>query len=106
MAATAPLNAYPHITSTPGVCSGRPCIAGTRIRVMDVVLAYRDEGRSALELEEYFSGRRLTPAEIHAALAYYYDHRDEADADFAADARLSRDGEARETELLKRRDPR
>jgi uncharacterized protein (DUF433 family) len=30
----------PHITKTPGVCGGRACIAGSRIRVMDVVVLY------------------------------------------------------------------
>ena len=27
-----------HITKTPGVCGGRACIAGHRIRVMDIVV--------------------------------------------------------------------
>jgi len=25
-----------HVTLTPGVCGGKPCIAGTRIRVLDI----------------------------------------------------------------------
>ena len=100
--ATAPVATHPHISIDPGVCSGRPRIAGTRIRVMDIVSAYRD-GHSLAELEGYFNSRPLTPAEIHSALAYYYDHKDEVDADFAADARLSAEGEKREAELLERR---
>ena len=29
--------AYPHIEKTPGVCGGKACIDGTRIRVPDIV---------------------------------------------------------------------
>ena len=60
--------------------SGSPCIAGTRIRVMDLVRAYQ-AGAPVEELQEYFSSRALTLSEIHAALAYYWDHHEELDAD-------------------------
>jgi len=106
MATAAKLPDYPHIIATPGVCSGRPRIDGTRIRVMDVVWAFQ-AGQSLTELETYFDmPRPLTPAEIHSALAYYYDHKAEVDEAFAADARLTKEGEAREAELLRRRDGR
>lgn len=67
--------------------SGRPCIAGTRVRVMDVVSAWK-AGVPEEELPEYFSSRTLTLSEIHAALTYYYDHQEEIDAAFAEDAEL------------------
>lgn len=72
--------------------SGRPCIAGTRVRVMDVVGAYK-AGVSDEELQEYFSSRPLTLSEIHAALAYYYDHQVEIDAAFAEDEDLGQSAE-------------
>jgi len=72
--------------------SGRPCIAGTRVRVMDIVGAYR-AGVSDEELQEYFSSRTLTLSEIHAALAYYYDHREEIDAAFVEDEELGQEAE-------------
>ena len=31
------MSAIDRITLTPGVCGGRPCIAGLRIRVLDVL---------------------------------------------------------------------
>ena len=31
------MGAYPHIEKTPGVCGGKACIGGTRIRVLDIV---------------------------------------------------------------------
>jgi uncharacterized protein (DUF433 family) len=66
--------AYPHISADSQVMSGSPCIAGTRVRVMDLVSAYK-AGVPVEELQEYFSSRALTLGEIHAALAYYFDHQ-------------------------------
>lgn len=72
--------------------SGRPCITGTRVRIMDIVGAYK-AGVSDTELQEHFSSRALTLSEIHAALAYYYDHREEIDAALAEDEELGRQAE-------------
>lgn len=89
---TAPALAYPHVSTDSQVMSGRPCITGTRVRVMDVVGAYK-AGVPDEELQEYFSSRTLTLSEIHAALAYYYDHQDEIDAAFAEDEELGQRAE-------------
>jgi uncharacterized protein (DUF433 family) len=89
---TLPTLSYPHISTHPQVMSGRPCIAGTRVRVMDIVAARR-AGVPDDELLEYFSSRTLTRSELHAALAYYYDHQDEIDAALAEDAELGRQAE-------------
>jgi uncharacterized protein (DUF433 family) len=89
---TLPTLSYPHIATHPEVMSGRPCIAGTRVRVMDIV-AVRQAGVPDDELLEYFSSRTMTRSELHAALAYYYDHADEIDAALAEDAELGRQAE-------------
>jgi uncharacterized protein (DUF433 family) len=101
MATAASKTVFPHITTDPEVCSGRPCIAGTRIRVMDIVTAH-EQGLSPTELQNHFDTRPLTLGEIHAALAYYNDHKDEVEAAFAEDARSTTEGVAREAEFLKR----
>ncbi len=64
-----------HIERTPGVCGGRPRIAGLRIRVQDIVVWHEALGLSPEEIVAQHP--QLTLANIHAALAYYYDHRDE-----------------------------
>jgi uncharacterized protein (DUF433 family) len=84
--------AYPHIEVSSRVMSGRPCIAGTRVRVMDVVGAYQ-AGVPDEQLQDYFSSRPLTLSEIHAALAYYYDHQEEIDAAFAEDEEAGQQAE-------------
>lgn len=61
-----------HIESTPGTCGGKPRIAGTRIRVQDIVF-WTEEGRSPDEIVSSFP--QLTLADVYAALAYYHDNR-------------------------------
>lgn len=71
-----------HIELTPGVCGGKPRIAGHRIRVQDIVL-WTEQGQSADEIASSFPP--LTLADVYAALAYYHDNRAEIDADIRRD---------------------
>ena len=64
-----------HIVCTPDTCGGKPRIAGTRIRVQDVYVWHEVKGQSVEEIVTSFP--HLTLADVHAALAYYFDHRDE-----------------------------
>ena len=66
------------ITKIPGVCGGKACISGHRIRVLDVAI-YHDDGRTPGEIVEMFPS--ITEADVHAAIAYYLDHRDEIQDD-------------------------
>jgi len=74
---------FSHITKDPKVCGGKACIDGTRIRVMDVVGLHRHGYKPEQMLNVY--GTPLTLAQVHAALAYFYDHQDEIEASFAED---------------------
>lgn len=71
-----------HIVATPGVRGGKPRIAGRRITVADVAFWHLQQGRAIDEIAQEFD---LTHAQIHAALAYYYDHRAAIDQREAAD---------------------
>jgi uncharacterized protein (DUF433 family) len=64
-----------HIEITPGVCGGQPRIAGTRIRVQDIYVWHEREGKGADEIVSQHPQLKL--ADVHAALAYFWDHRDE-----------------------------
>ena len=72
-----------HITQTPGVCGGKPCIAGRRIRVQDVSVWHEFLGMSAEEIASEYS---LTLAQVYAALAYYYQQKAEIDAVLRSEA--------------------
>lgn len=71
-----------HVDVTPGVCGGRPRIAGHRIRVQDVVL-WTEQGQSADEIVADFP--QLSLADVFSALAYYHDHREAIDRDIRED---------------------
>jgi uncharacterized protein (DUF433 family) len=83
-----------HIEKTPGICGGRACIAGHRIRVMDIAVLAEKRGLSPEEIAHQFPGISL--ADVHAALAYFLDHRPEIEAEVRQDREAVR-------ELLERR---
>lgn len=66
-----------HIESVPDKCGGKPVIAGTRIRVWDVYVHHERLGKSPDEIVRAYP--HITLADVHAALAYYWDHKDEID---------------------------
>jgi uncharacterized protein (DUF433 family) len=70
------------IVSTPGTCGGKPRIAGHRIKVADIAIWYERTGLSPDEIVSTWP--TLTLSDVHVALAYYYDHRDQIDADIRA----------------------
>lgn len=72
-----------HISKNPGVCGGRACIAGHRIRVMDIVAMHELRGCCVDEIVMQYPGISL--GDVHAALAYYFDNMPEIKAEFAAD---------------------
>jgi uncharacterized protein (DUF433 family) len=70
------------IVSTPGTCGGKPRISGHRIKVADIAIWYERTGLSPDEIVSEWP--TLTLSDVHAALAYYYDHRDQIDTDIRA----------------------
>ena len=58
---------------------GVPIIASTNMKVVELVMAHIAHGWSPEEL--HFQHPYLTLGQIHSALAYYWDHRAELDAD-------------------------
>ena len=69
------MEAIQHIESDPNKCGGKPCVAGTRIRVWDVHVWHNLRGQSPEQIVSDFP--QLTLADVYAALAYYFDHREE-----------------------------
>lgn len=65
-----------HIEMTAGIAGGRPRIAGHRITVQNIVIWHERMGKN---IDEICAEYGLTLAEVHAALAYYFDHQDEID---------------------------
>lgn len=59
---------------------------GTRIRVQDVYVWHELHGQTADEIVSRFP--QLTMAAVYAALAYYWDHREEIQYEMQAESEL------------------
>ena len=59
------------------ICGGSPIIDGTRIRVIDIAIEYEMLGHSP---DEIISAHpHLNLPQVHDALSFYYENRDELD---------------------------
>ena len=64
-----------HIEIVEGPGGPKPRIAGHNIRVQDVAIWHEKLGMSPSEIVEQYP--TISLADVHAALAYYWDHREE-----------------------------
>ena len=88
------------IVSNPKIRNGRPIIAGTTLRVQDVAAHHIYRHYTPEELAYQL---QISLAQVHAALAYYYAHKDEIDQQIEEDDRLIR--EAKEKGFGQRHPP-
>jgi hypothetical protein len=72
---------YPHIRSNDGDTARLERLP--RIRVAQIASDYLGRGWSAEEMVLQYP--HLTLAEVHSALAYYFDHREEIDRELSAE---------------------
>jgi uncharacterized protein (DUF433 family) len=75
---------YPHVEID---AHGTPLLAGTTMKVVELVTAQRAHGWSPEEI--HFQHPYLSLAQIHSALAYYWDHREDLDAEIERRARYA-----------------
>ena len=94
-----------HIEMNPAKCGGKPFIAGTRIRVWDIHVWHNLRGQTPEEIIAAFP--QLTLADVHAALAYYFDHREDIQRQAKEDeefvAKMKREQGVTKFDLLKQR---
>ena len=74
------IDLYKHIVATPDVLGGKPHIIGRRISVRDIVIWHEHFGKTP---DEISSDYELDLAQVYAALAYYFDNREEIDLSIA-----------------------
>lgn len=82
-----------HIEQSPDVMGGKARIAGHRVRVMDIVIWHEKRGLTADEILALFPS--LTLSDVYAALAYYFDHREEIEADLEREREATAELKAR-----------
>jgi uncharacterized protein (DUF433 family) len=77
---------YPHITYRQDIANGSPVIEGTRITVK-CIAEYYQMGMNVDEILINLS--HLTSAQVHSALAYYFDHQKEIDSDMKESSNIA-----------------
>jgi uncharacterized protein (DUF433 family) len=75
-----------YIGIRPGYCGGEPHILGHRIKVRHVAVWHEEMGMSPAEIAAIYP--TITLAQVHSALAYYFDHKDEIQAAIAEEDRI------------------
>lgn len=82
------------IVSNPQIRGGRPIIDGTTMRVQDIAIGFEVKRYTVDELVIHYP--HLSHAQIHAALAYYYAHKDEIDQQIEADTQFYEQAKAQQ----------
>ncbi len=90
-----------HIEITPGICGGKPRIAGHRIRVEDIVIWHESMGMSPDEIVSQYP--TITLADVYAALSYYHDHFEEIRKQMEEDTTFAREMQAQTPSLVKQK---
>lgn len=75
-----------HIEIVPGTGGPKPRIVGHRVRVQDVVIWHEKLGMSPDEIVH--NHPTISLADVHAALAYYWDHREDIERTIAEEQAL------------------
>ncbi|HLA44328.1 MAG TPA: DUF433 domain-containing protein [Aggregatilineales bacterium] len=76
------------IISDEKIRSGRPVISGTTICVADIAVVKVFHRKDADEIAAWFE---IPLSKVYAALAYYYDHKDEIDTDIRVRQAIAED---------------
>ena len=68
---------HPYVAINPKICNGSPVVAGTRVRIVDIVIAYEYFDCDPDEIIGTYPHLKLE--QVHDALSYYYENRDAMD---------------------------
>ena len=90
-----------HIEITPGVCGGKPRIAGHRIKVQDIVIWHEKLGMSPDEIVSNYPTIDLS--DVYAALAYYHDHLEDIRQHIKEDEEYVRELQTRTPSLIQQK---
>jgi uncharacterized protein (DUF433 family) len=93
-----------YIGVLPGHCGGKPHILRHRIKVKHIADWYERQGFSPAEIVEQHP--TISLSQVHAALAYFYDHQAEIEAERAEEDRMFEELKARQPSLLDKIRPR
>lgn len=92
-----------HVAISPfcRIQGGKPTITGHRIRVQDIVISHELLGMSPDQIVSAHPS--ITLGDVHAALAYYYDHMDEIRRDMEEEERQVHEMQAQTPSLVQQK---
>ncbi len=89
-----------HISIDPQICGGKPHISGHRITVQQIATWHERLGQSVDDIATEYD---LSLSDVHAALAYYFDHREAIDRSLANSNAFIEELKARTPSLVKQK---
>ncbi len=89
-----------HIVANPGICRGKPRVEGHRITVQNVAIWHDRMGMSPEEISCEYD---LSLGQVHAALAYYFDHLQEIEQSIMDDLVFAEQQRTRKRPSAKRK---
>src|SRR5258706_14337061 len=83
---------------TTGECGRKDCIAGHRVRVLDVVVWHEHQGLTPDEIVSHVP--TIILADVHTALAYYFHHIEEIQEEMRTERAFAEEFRRTHTSLL------
>ena len=92
-----PILSIEQIETSSDVRSGKPRVSGTRITVEDIAVMHLKLGMSLIEIAGVYE---LSLAQVYAAMAYYFEHREDIDKRVAEEEALIQEYQRNHTSIL------
>lgn len=92
---------HPYIVKSPEICSGSPVIIGTRMRVIDIAIEYDMLSWSPDKILE--AHPHINLAQLHDALSYYYEHKEEMDEEIQTRIQKAEELKAKYPSILRKK---
>ena len=92
-----PILSIEHIETSSDVRGGKPRISGTRITVEDIAVMRLKLGMSLIEIAGVYD---LSLAQVYAAMAYYFEHREDIEQQIAEEEAIIQEYQQNHTSIL------
>ncbi len=92
-----PILSIEQIETSSDVRSGKPRVSGTRITVEDIAVMHLKLGMSLIKIAGVYE---LSLAQVYAAMAYYFEHREDIDKRVAEEEALIQEYQRNHTSIL------
>jgi uncharacterized protein (DUF433 family) len=92
-----PILSIQHIETSSDVRSGKPRISGTRMTVEDIAEMNLKLGMSLIEIAGIYD---LSLAQVYAAMAYYFEHRNEIEEQVAEEEAMIQEYQKSHTSVV------